>query len=301
MKRVLFITQFILFFAFNFFLFLSIVLLLERNTAFDRFNHNIPLYNGKEEFDSSLNRLSSISKLEVYCDSLFAAGALSDRTITFEKDYPTLVSSVIRRKFFHGYSNYGYSDNYMALLLEPLTGKDASAIVIPDDLMKYPYAACSQQSIVMMELLKRKGFITRKVGFYGGEEYGGHFSFEVYYKNSWHYFDPNQEPDAKVLAAYNRPSIAFLAKHEAVLMAAYNHWDSAKVRAVLLNYSYGKPNYFEAPNALLYQRVTKFLSYTLWFFLLLAFLFVRRKYLKLISRNSEVPGNSVVIPSIVKG
>lgn len=281
MKRVLFMVQLLLFVFFNLLLFLAIINLFHKRSVSDKQGADTPVYNGKEEFDPSLQRLSSVSKLEAYCDSLFAVVSLSDSNVRFEHDYPAFASSIVRKKFYHGYSKYSYTNNYMALVLEPLTGKNASAIVVPDDIMKYPYAACSQQSIIMMELMKRKGFTTRKVGFDGGEKFGGHFSFEVYYDNSWHFFDPDQEPDRKILAAYNRPGIEFLAKNESILLAAYSKWDSAKVREVFKSYSLGTPNRFEAPNAFIYQRVTQFLSYTMWLFLLLAFLLVRRKYLRL--------------------
>ncbi|MBL7746146.1 MAG: hypothetical protein JNM19_01855, partial [Chitinophagaceae bacterium] len=181
MKRVLFMMQLLLFVFFNILLFLAIINLFYKGSASDKQGADTPVYNGKEEFDPSLQRLSSISKLEAYCDSLFAVVSSSDSNVRFEHDYPALASSIVRKKFYHGYSKYSYTNNYMALVLEPLTGKNASAIVVPDDIMKYPYAACSQQSIIMMELMKRKGFTTRKVGFDGGEKFGGHFSFEVYY------------------------------------------------------------------------------------------------------------------------
>ncbi|HEY6502866.1 MAG TPA: hypothetical protein VIZ28_02715 [Chitinophagaceae bacterium] len=298
MKKLLFAAQFILFISFNFFLYLTIVEVTGSRSPFVKYDYEIPIYNGREDFDPSLSRLTSVSDLEAYCDSIFKEKSSSDKSFTFQEHYPGLASSVVRKKFFHGYSSYGFSDNYMALMLEPLiTRKWISAIVIPDDIMKHPYAACSQQSIVMMELMKRKGFTTRRVGFNGGKKFGGHFSFEVYYANGWHFFDPNQEPDRNILPEYNRPSIEYLAKNEAILVAAYKHWDPAKVHAVLTNYSYGKPNRFEAPNALIYQKVTKFLSYSLWLFLLTAFLVVRRRYLRLITHNN-VRNSRVSVPTI---
>ena len=167
-------------------------------------------------------------------------------------------------------------------MLDPLSPKWLSAIVIPDDMMRYPYAACSQQSIVTMELLKRKCFKTRKVGFDGGDV-GGHFCFETFYDNSWHFFDTDQEPNAKVLASHGRPSIEFLVKNRHILDAAYSHWEAGRLHAMFSKYFYGKVDKFEAPNALIYQQATQFLSYTAWIYLLIAFLVVRRKYLRLLT------------------
>lgn len=285
--------QVFLFLTFNLFLFLTVLFIFKKNTVFDRLSHNQPVYNGKEEYDPSLQRLSSVSMLEQYCDSLYESMKSTGTDSAYERSYPEIVSSVVRRKFYHGYSNYGYADNYVAVLLEPLTGKNAAAIVIPDDIMKYPYAACSQQSIVMMDLLRRKGFTTRKVGF-SSKEYGGHFSFEVFYDGDWHYFDPNQEPDRAVLNAYGRPGISFLASHEEIMAAAYKNWDSAKVKALLMHYSLGKPNRFEAPNARLYQRVTKVLSYIFWIFPLLGAIWVNRLRRRWTKRSAKQAATAVM-------
>lgn len=261
-------------------------------------DHEIPVYNGKEEFDPSLSRLNSITKLQQYCDSVFAEEKKANPSLNFEDTYPLVASSVVRKKFYHGYSSYSYSNNYMAIMLEPLTDKWVSAIVIPDDIMKFPYAACSQQSIVMMELLKRKGYTTRKVGFDGGKKWGGHFCFEAYYNNKWHFFDTDQEPDAELLASLDRPAISEIASDDNLLVAAYSHWENPeRVKGLFKSYFYGKPNTFEAPNALIYQRVTKFLSYTSWIFFLAAFIFVRRKYLRL-TANTNVWNSRVFVPQI---
>lgn len=38
-------------------------------------------------------------------------------------------------------------------------------LFIPDDIMQYPMAACSQQSIVLMEFFRKKSIPYRKIGF----------------------------------------------------------------------------------------------------------------------------------------
>lgn len=115
--------QVFLFLTFNLFLFLTVLFIFKKNTVFDRLSHNQPVYNGKEEYDPSLQRLSSVSMLEQYCDSLYESMKSTGTDSAYERSYPEIVSSVVRRKFYHGYSNYGYTDNYVAVLLEPLTGK----------------------------------------------------------------------------------------------------------------------------------------------------------------------------------
>jgi len=54
-----------------------------------------------------------------------------------------VVSGVISEKFYHGYSYYGKGHNVFAKMFEPFLFEGVSAIVIPDDIVKYPNAACS--------------------------------------------------------------------------------------------------------------------------------------------------------------
>lgn len=262
-----------------------------------RLNYRVPEYNFKEEFNPEFQRFNTMKKLVSYCDSLYMEKSSADANINYASAYPDLVSSVIKERFYHGYSVYGFNDNFIAMLIEKLSIHGLSAIVIPDDILKYPYAACSQQSIVMMELLKEKGFNTRKVGFQG-KKYG-HFGFEVYYNGTWHFYDPNMEPDNAVLNAYNKPGIAFLAAHPAILLQAYKQFPKEKVLDLFPNYFYGQANSFAAPRAIVFHKVTKFLSYTLWSFFLLAFIWARRKYKKL--SRELVGAKRIYLPRIQPG
>lgn len=295
MKNFLFTLQVILFMTFGFLLFLSVTEITKSASPFEKFNHSIPIYDGIEEFDPSLARLSSMEKLGQYCDSLYISRFGSTAGFTEDNKYPEVVNEVIRKRFYHGYSMYSFTDNYMALLLEPLfINKLVSAIVIPDDMMKFPYAACSQQSIICMELLKSRGFTTRMVGL-GGAQFGGHFCFETYYEGEWHFFDPNREPNMSVIDEYRQPSIEILAKNDNLLLSAFTRMEPARVLGLYKNYFYGKPNVFEAPNALIYQKTTKYLSYISWIFPLIVLLFVRRRYLRL-SFSTDVWNSRIYLP-----
>jgi len=263
----------------------------------ERINYSTPAYDHVEEFDPHLQRLNTVDKLVSYCDSLYEEKTFSDGNFNFEEAYSDITSSVVRKRFYHGYSLYGFSNNFMAMFLSQVSVDGLSAIVIPNDILKYPYAACSQQSIVFMEILKRKGFLTRKVGF-SGKKYG-HFCFEVHYNYSWHFYDPDMEPDLSVLASYNRPSIEFLGRHPEVLMKAYHQYPKEKVMDIFPNYFYGTINTFSAPRAYIFQQLTKFFSYTIWLIFLIAFILVRKKYLRL-SRN-YVRNNRIHLPRVQPG
>jgi len=186
-----------------------------------------PKFAYREDFDPSLLRLNTVDKLVTYCDSLYSEKIYKGEQVKFQETFPAIVSAVIRDRFYHGYSSYRIKNNFLAALVSRFSMKGLSAIVIPDDILKYPYAACSQQSIVMMEILERKGFTTRKVGFQG--KLNGHFCFEAYYDGGWHFYDPDMEPDVTVLNAYNHPSIALLARHPDILVKAYHQYPAEQV------------------------------------------------------------------------
>jgi hypothetical protein len=294
MKRLLYSAQVILFGLFNFTLLVTLLQLSGDLNPLSKFDYKEPVYNHIEEYDPSLSRLNTLYKLEQYCDSLYAGATSAVNSDKFEKNYSYLVSSVIRKRFYHGYSYYGFGSNYMAMLFSKLTLQGYSAVVMPDDILKHSFAACSQQSIVMMEILKSKGFKTRKISFYG-KKAGGHFCFEVFYTNTWHFYDPNLEPDTTVLNAYDRPGIAFLASHPEILLKAYKRYPREEILDIFPTYSYGAINEFPAPHAILFQKLTKFLSYTIWLFFLVGFLLVRRSY-KRLSSNKYVRNSRIYFP-----
>lgn len=279
MRKLLLISCVLLFVLFTFFLLLTVYQLAGSKSSMEHISYEVPPYNMKEDFDPALTRLNTIDKLTDYCDSLFLARTADGKLQTADHLYPEIVNSVISKRFYHGYSLYGFRNNYMAMFLSQASIRGLNAIVVPDDIMEYPYAACSQQSIVMMEVMKRKGFSTRKVGF-KSERYG-HFCLEVYYAGSWHFFDPDMEPDMSLAGLDTRPGIAYLAANKDILPKLYSKHSLQLVMELFPNYYYGKEDIFPAPKALVFQKVASFLSYTLWIFFLGAFILVYRKYKKL--------------------
>ncbi len=221
---------------------------------------------GSEWFDPSLMRLNSMDKLESYCDSVFGKPIISTAD---SAKYANLVGFVLRYRFYHGYSYYKLGQNFIGWALAPFVHKNMSAIVIPNDILKHPNAACSQQSIIGMELFRKKGFTVRKVGFFDPIVIKGHFCFEVFYGNKWHFFDPDKEPVLRLLVDLNRPSIKELTSNKKLMDSIYYKEDSIARSGYLTKFSYGPVNKFPAPNAIIYQYVTMFLSWTLFFWLIL--------------------------------
>ena len=135
-----------------------------------------------EEYDASY--FLKFQSVDDIIDSADAHFRLGDRNSLGYYDY---IADIVRKRFYHGYSYYNMADNPLVFL----AGKywsNLSAVVIADDVMKHPMAACSQQAIVLMEVFRRNGTPFRKVTF------NHHFTVEARIENDWRYFDTDMEP-----------------------------------------------------------------------------------------------------------
>lgn len=213
-----------------------------------------------EVFDPQLFRIQNIATSIRYCDSIYGNSQVKE---TDTANYVNLVSQFIKNRFYHGYSNFSFGYNTIGWALAPILHKDLTATVIPDDILKFPNGACSQQSIVFFELLRKKGFTTRKVGLFDSTNLSGHFASEVYWKGNWHYYDVNKEPDASILENFGRPSLDMILQTPGLIDSVYRGKTDINVQELFKHPVYGKPNQSEAPNATLYQQVTKIISLSL--------------------------------------
>lgn len=228
-----------------------------------------------EHFDPSLSRLTTISSFTAYCDSINGSSTINPSD---SEKYAGIVASVLRERFYHGYSYYRLGQNSLAFILAPLLNSELRAIVIPDDILKHPNAACSQQSIVGMEAFRRRGFKVRKVGF--KTENRGHFCYETFFNGKWHFFDPDGEPRLSVMKANHFPAVSDLVQSDSLLHTVYNKPGKGDLEKIFPSYSYGPVDKFPARNARAYQYVTKYLSYTLWLWIGLAYLLIRRRFIR---------------------
>src|SRR5215467_10128045 len=244
-----------------------------------------------EYFDPGLSGLTSVSAFVSYCDSLYGNSQISSSD---SEKYAAYVSQVLRQRFYHGYSYYSMGQNALGYIMAPLIKPDLSAIVIPDDILKHSMAACSQQSIVGMEVFKKKGFKVREVGFLA-KEYGGHFCFETLFNNKWHYFDPDMEPKLSIMIADHLPSISEITGNDTLLHNLYYKLDNQYAEKLFKAYFYGPINKFPAPHARIYQYITKYLSYTSWLLFILLYLFVQKRfdYIRKKEKCAELQGSLV--------
>lgn len=223
---------------------------------------NSKIERNEEEFDAKLYKLNTLSKVISYVDKQYGSSKIKSKDSLL---YANLMARTLRMRFYHGWSQYGFKDNWVLYLVSPIH-KHALGIVDPNDILNYPQALCSQQAIVGMEALRKKGYQYRKVGFYDSEYENGHFTYEILLKDGWHYYDLDMEPNLHIMESNNRPSIDSLATNDSLRRAAYSNATKEIKDHLIPKYNNNHPiNIFPARNMLLFHRVTLFLSYTLWF------------------------------------
>ena len=217
-----------------------------------------------EHFQPELvSRISTVDDLLAEADFIADSLRVDVKTLA----YAEVLTHLVKNRFYHGYSHYAIHENWVAVLFGAYVWDHLSAIVIPDDILKYPMAACSQQSIVLAEGFKRKGLQYRKVGF------DHHFALESKIDDQWYYFDPNLEPD---FSAVQRKSLQSLVDEEALYQIYQNKLDSSKLDWALSGVYFGATDESLAPRASFFHMVTKSLSIG-GFLLPLLFLMIRIK------------------------
>jgi hypothetical protein len=197
-----------------------------------------------EEYDPSF-----FFKFQSINDVIEAANKQFAPTEKNSLQYYNYVAEIIRKRFYHGYSYYNMSDNPIVFLAGKFSA-NLSAIVIPDDIMKHPMAACSQQAIVLMEVFKRTGVGFRKITF------NHHFTVEANIENKWRYFDADIEPRLQD----ERESLhELLATKQFDSAYAYAVTNMAGFYKILGTPRYGKINEAPAPRAEVFHKLCLFL------------------------------------------
>jgi hypothetical protein len=214
-----------------------------------------------EQYDASLARqLTSVNDILAYSEKLAREKNIQKGTL----EYASLVGEVVSKRFFHGYSHYATGQNWLAALAGKYVWWDLSALVRPDDIMKYPMGACSQQSIVLMECFRRIDIPVRKLGFQH------HFAMEANINGTWYFFDPNMEPK---FPGGVRKSYAELQASGQAYELYKDHISMSTFNFMFANPQYGTTNTSPALRAELFQSVTAVLSKSLWLLPFLGFLF----------------------------
>lgn len=213
-----------------------------------------------EDFDPALaKKILSLANLESFIDSV---AHVRSRNSPMNKElYANIISSTIRLRFFHSYSHYSPAENWMAAFAGKYIWYNLSAIVIADDILKYPMAACSQQGIVLMEFFKVRGIPFRKIAF------AHHFAVEGFIDGEWIYFDPNLEPEFHG----RHDSFEHLQERGRLKEIYKGILPADAILTVLAKPLYGEINAYPAPKARILHYSLSTLSHSLWAFVLFLF------------------------------
>jgi hypothetical protein len=210
-------------------------------------------YDGREKYDPALQRLNTIPLLTAHIDSIAAAHQIP----TNSYEYVHIVVSVIKYRFYHGFSHFTFSQNWIAALSGKYIEEGLACKVQPADILQHGNAACSQQAIVMMAVLKEKNIAYRKIGF------PHHYALEVNINNQWSFFDANMEPN---MTEQQRLASHWQYKNDNLKQ----YYDSD--RFTDLDYKFGVGllaergpiNEVPAAHANFFQQITCWLSKLLW-------------------------------------
>lgn len=239
-----------------------LAILLFLPNLFDSESQSLPAYDGKERFSSQLAYINDIDKLEAHTDSL----AFEQNICTKSFEYCELLEGIVKDRFYHGFSKFSLKENWIAALGGKWLEEGLACKVQPDDIMQHSNAACSQQSIVMMAVLKRKNISYRKVGF------PHHYAMEVSIGNNWYFMDADMEP---LITKTERMQHSW--NHQNDILKKYyniNRFNDLDYKfGTALTASLGPINEVPASNAKMFHSVTFVMSRILWCFPLLLLLF----------------------------
>lgn len=244
-------------------------------------------YSNKELFNLELSRFQTLDDIAAHIDGIYTATHTSSQIDTFA--YVKITSDVIKKRFFHGIAYYSAKENWIAALCGKLLWSHLSAIVDPDDILNYTEGLCSQQTIVFLEILKRKGIKTRWVGL-GYKEGPGHFLAEIYYHGKWHMYDVDKEPKWERITNHHE-SIAYYRDCPDSLFLAYKGiLEREPFNKIMQRVEYGEVNEFPATKMLIFHRFTKILTFLLPLFfgiVILITMFKQRIPSKIIQKTTS--------------
>ena len=220
-----------------------------------------PLHVRAEKFRLDLWAVNSVDEIMSTLPAVAFEPARDMRTVE-------AVDGFVRERFVHGYSEYRPCDDWLAWAAGSVWD-DLRNPVLPDHILQYRQAACSQQAIVLQAVLGRLGFEYASVGFPAMMGPGsGHFATTVKVDGRWYFVDPNFENDAgrhvllqEVLSGEVLPSI--FAGELGVRWREAAHQGRIEVKSM---------NRFPAPQASIFHRITGFMSWYGWLVFAFAYL-----------------------------
>lgn len=129
-----------------------------------------------EKFDPRLARIDTVSEVVAATDAIAAGTDAYGRVRALEE--------LLRYRFYHGYSRYSFSENWLLWLAARVVHPHLDAKIDPEEILQHPWAACSQQGIVVQAALERMGI------HYATVEWPGHFTAAAFVSGDWYVVDP---------------------------------------------------------------------------------------------------------------
>lgn len=214
-----------------------------------------PIESTNELYREELSALNSMDKL---CETTEYSYNKTFHSSFDTIAYTELCSEIVKNRFKHGPLNYTFRENWIAALCGKMIWSHMSSIILSNDVLKHNKGLCSQQTIVFIDMLKRKGIKVRSVGL-GLKEGPGHFLCEVFYNNDWHLYDVSKEPSwDKVKEKHH--SLEFYLTHKESFFKIYEGKISMPILEKLTQtYVYGEPEVQPGNKMILFHRATKFL------------------------------------------
>lgn len=232
---------------------LALSLLLFLPNLFNTDIFSAAKYNNREKFNPQLSYINTVEKLEKYIDSI----ATEKKYLSKSFEYVKSITEAIKYRFYHGFSHFSLSENWIASLTGKIIKEDHACKVQPEAIMEDSYAACSQQEIVMMAILRKNNIPYRAVLF------PHHYAIEAFVENNWFYFDPNMEPEItreqRMETSWKHHSDTLKQYYDTFLFKDLNY-----IFGVGLTARNGPVNQIPAPNARLFQATTRILSKIVW-------------------------------------
>ena len=214
-----------------------------------------------EKFNEGLLVINTPQKLDSLVSLEFEGnGHDTAKTLLFMDDF-------FRNRFYHSYSEFSFHDNWIAVICGHLIWSHFLLPVVPDDIIKFPMAGCSQQGILFQQQLSRLKIPCSSLQFYPMEyQSSGHYAITAYYKSSWHYFDPNLEP---IIVDSTMPSLEDIIQRKLYLQM-YTKKVNKDFKEYFINKNYKRVQERSYPKGNMYHfhLITHFLSDWLWLILL---------------------------------
>ena len=202
-----------------------------------------------EEFSAEIAEIDSVAGFEQAIAQEIELNELIGLEVA------VFVDDMMRRKFFHGYAEMPWYDNWvLAIVHRVVPEKEIMGYLDPHDVVRHDYGICSQQAILFQHLMSSLGFSVGSVRF--SLPGLGHFASAAKVDGEWYLFDSNFEPlyyrrDPAVLAG-------LLEKDQKVISSLYGQEAAVNVQSGVVTLS--DINQFPAARGRLVQRMSLALS-----------------------------------------